>query len=87
MTLPYERSKAVLATADFLRRLASPYTENGLKKIPKDVRAEALRLLRHYPHPYELHEAAKAAPGIFDVKAGYDLPYESAPEKSTFPQP
>lgn len=77
MTLPYERSRAVLATANFLRRLASPYNTNGLKKIPKDVREEARRLLRHYPHAYELHEAAKAAPAVFDVQAGYDLP-ESA---------
>jgi hypothetical protein len=77
MTLPYERARAVLAADEFLRRLASPYVANGLKKIPKDVRDEARRLLRHYPHPYELHAAAKAAPDVFDVQAGYDLP-ESA---------
>lgn len=82
MTLPYERSRAVIQTGDFLRRLISPYTENGLKKIPKAVREEALRLLRHYPHPYELHEAAKAAPDIFDVQAGYDLPYSQSETES-----
>lgn len=74
MTVPYERSRAVLATAEFLRRLASPYTQDGLKKIPTDVRAEARALLRHYPLPYELHVAAKAAPTIFAAQAEYDLP-------------
>lgn len=75
MTLPYERSRAVIDTADFLRRLASAYGHNSIKKIPSAVRREARMLLRHYPHPYELHEAAQKAPDVFDVKAGYDLPY------------
>ena len=30
-------------------RLASPYVEGGIKGIRREVRAEALRLLRHYP--------------------------------------
>jgi len=72
MTLPYQRAHAVLSAADFLRRLASPYWPDGIKKVPKAVREEARRLLKHYPHPYELHEAAKAAPDIFAVQAGYD---------------
>lgn len=73
MTLPYQRSHAVLSTADFLRRLSSPYWPDGIKNVPKAVREEARQLLKHYPHPYELHEAAKEAPDIFDVRAGYDL--------------
>lgn len=77
MTVPYERTRAVFAAAEFLRRLASPYGANAIKKIPAEVRAEARRLLRHYPHPYDLHAAATAAPEVFSVQAGYDLP-ESA---------
>lgn len=66
MTLPYERTRAVINTHDFLVRLLSPYNENGIKRIPKAVREEALWLLRHYPRPYDLHAAAKGAPGVFD---------------------
>lgn len=77
MTLPYERFRAVLITREFLLKLSSPYN-GGYKKIPKEIREIARGLLRHYPHAYELHEAAKVAPQIFDTQAGYDLPYEGA---------
>jgi hypothetical protein len=56
MTLPYERTRSVMNTRDFLLRLASPYG-GGLKRIPKDVRDEARRLLRHYPHSFDLSSA------------------------------
>lgn len=89
MTLPYERSRAVISTREFLCKISSPYN-GGYKKVPTEVRQMARMLLRHYPHAYELHEAAKAAPDIFDAQAGYDLPYDSdnpAPEKSASPRP
>lgn len=82
MTLPYQRSYAVIQTSNFLLRLANPYVEGGIKKIPKAVREEARRLLKHYPHPYDLHAAAKVAPDIFDVQAGYDLPYDNQTERT-----
>ena len=50
MTLPEESNRAVAATREFLVRLASPYVEDGIKGIRREVRAEALRLLRHYPY-------------------------------------
>lgn len=56
MTLPNERTRSVLNTHGFLLRLATPYG-GGLKRIPKDVRAEARRLLRHYPHWFDLGRA------------------------------
>lgn len=82
MTLPYQRSYAVIQTSNFLLRLANPYVDGGIKKIPKAVRDEARRLLKHYPHPYDLHAAAKVAPDIFDVQAGYDLPYPADVEST-----
>lgn len=66
MTLPYERTRSVVNTHDFLVRLISPYNKDGIKRIPKAVRQEALALLRHYPHPYDIHAAAKLAPDVFD---------------------
>ena len=49
MTLPEQSDRAVAQTRDFLVRLTSPYVEGGIKGIRREVRAEALRLLRHYP--------------------------------------
>ena len=63
MTLPAERTSAVIRTQDFLLRLASPYN-GGIKGVPKPVREEARRLLRHYPHWFDLGRA-----GSFDPEA------------------
>lgn len=52
MTLPYESDRAVAQTREFLLRLASPYVEDGIKGIRREVRAEALALLRHYPYSH-----------------------------------
>lgn len=49
MTLPEQSDRAVAQTREFLVRLASPYVEGGIKGIRREVRAEALALLRHYP--------------------------------------
>ena len=49
MTLPEQSDRAVAATREFLVRLTSPYVEGGIKGIRREVRAQALRLLRHYP--------------------------------------
>ena len=49
MTLPEQSDRAVAQTREFLVRLASPYGEDGIKGIRREVRAEALALLRHYP--------------------------------------
>jgi len=68
MTLPDERTRAVIAAHEFLTRLGSPYNKNGIKKIPKAVREEALNILRHFPRPYDLHAAAQCAPDVFDAQ-------------------
>ena len=54
MTIPCERTRAVVYTRDFLFRLSSPYMPDGIKKIPKAVRDEARRLLRHFPSVVDL---------------------------------
>ena len=52
MTLPEQSDRAVAQTREFLVRLTSPYVEGGIKGIRREVRAEALALLRHYPYSY-----------------------------------
>ena len=88
MTLPEQSERAVAATREFLVRLASPYVEGGIKGIRREVRAEALALLRHYPHAWQVsqnrdcpvednatnHDAAPAARAQPDP-AGRDSDY------------
>jgi len=61
MTLPYERTTAVTNTREFLVQLCV----GDIKRIPKDVRARARRLLKHYPSPLDLSMAAEGAPDVF----------------------
>ncbi|QIB49589.1 BPSL0761 family protein [Pseudomonas sp. OIL-1] len=48
MTLPYERTRAVLQTREFLRSLVQN------PALPHDIRDNAKSLLRHYPESHHL---------------------------------
>jgi len=60
MTLPYERTRAVINAREFLFRLSTPYIADGIKRIPAAVRDEARRLLRHYPNVVDLKYAGSS---------------------------
>ena len=62
MTIPSERTRAIIATKDFLLMLLDPKVT---PKVPKAVRDWALGLLRHYPGTYDLMQAHRGAPGSF----------------------
>jgi hypothetical protein len=64
MTIPAERTRSVLQAREFLVRLANPYVPDGIKRIPKAVRQEALRVLRHFPMACEVTD-----PRSFDEQA------------------
>ena len=51
MTLPIERTNAVLRTEQFLIDLCDP---KKYPRVPRAVREEAHRLLRHYPSQYNM---------------------------------
>lgn len=51
MTLPIERTQAVLRTEKFLLKLCIPKESPG---VPEEIRKEAGRLLKHYPSEYNL---------------------------------
>ena len=55
MTLPTERTNAVLRTEKFLMDLRDP---KKYPRVPKAVREEAQRLLRHYPSKYNMKHIA-----------------------------
>jgi hypothetical protein len=53
MTLPLERKNAVLNTEQFLLRLCDP---KSTPRLPKSVREDARRLLKHYPTKFDMLE-------------------------------
>jgi len=65
MTLPCERKNAVDRTRDFLTDLLDP---KKTPRVPRAVRENAYRCLKHYPMPFEMEEAAEQAPQIFGDK-------------------
>lgn len=61
MTLPDERYRAIKWTEEFLKDLCD---RDKTPRVPKAVRQQASRLLRHYPSKYDLDRMAERAPGI-----------------------
>ena len=66
MTLPIERTNAVLRTEKFLLKLCIPKES---PKVPKSIREEARRLLRHYPSQYSMCHIADSFEEIKDERA------------------
>ena len=62
MTTPYERTRAILETKEFLELLLDPVRTPG---APEAVREHARRLLRHYPDYANLRLANLALPNTF----------------------
>jgi hypothetical protein len=58
MTMPDERSRAILQAREFLVRLA----HGGVRSVPSHVRNEALRLLRHFPNENDVEILARRCP-------------------------
>ena len=61
MTLPDERYRAIMHTADFLLSLCSAART---PRVPKSIREEARRLLRHYPTYYDMQQLESLAPEV-----------------------
>lgn len=59
MTVPEQRTLAVLQTRVFLEELAASGAREG---VPDDVSREAVRLLRHYPSPSNIQATHLLAP-------------------------
>jgi hypothetical protein len=51
MTIPAERTRAVLHTERFLLDLCNP---KKTPRVPKQIREEARRLLKHYPTQFSM---------------------------------
>jgi hypothetical protein len=64
MTLPIERTNAVLRTEKFLMDLRDP---KKYPRVPRAVREEAQRLLRHYPSKYDMKYIADSFEPIKEI--------------------
>lgn len=51
MTLPCERTNAVVSVESFLRDLRDP---KKTPRVPREVREQASRLLKHYPTKFDM---------------------------------
>lgn len=63
MTVPVERTNAVIWTESFLIDLLDP---KKTPRVPKSIRDQARRLLRHYPSKFEMDIIADREDGVED---------------------
>ncbi|WP_323744842.1 BPSL0761 family protein [Noviherbaspirillum soli] len=68
MTTPFERTRAVLKTREFLCALAHHPTRTP--GVPEAVRQQAVTLLRHYPGTGDMSLAHGAIPNWFGPPDG-----------------
>lgn len=64
MTVPRERTNAVIFTKTFLLELIDP---KRTPRVPKAIRQEAYRLLRHYPSQPEMEIISAREDGESEV--------------------
>jgi len=62
MTIPPERTRAVICTREFLRDLLDA---RATPKVPRAIRERAYRCLKHYPGTRDILEVVKHAPGTW----------------------
>lgn len=62
MTIPFERTRALIQTYELLKRLQDP---QETPRVPRWLRQEARALLRHYPTYSNIELAHKALPDWF----------------------
>ena len=61
MTLPDERYRAIQQTRQFLIGMLD---KSKYPRIPREVRQEAYRLLRHYPSDWDIERLAEKSPDV-----------------------
>lgn len=72
MTTANERYRALMMASTFLHDLTDP---NITKRVPKEIRAKARRILRHYPWPVDIDAITNLT-----LKAGTEWLDRTAPE-------
>lgn len=62
MTIPFERTRALIHTYELLKRLQDP---KETPRVPRWLRGHAKALLKHYPSYGDIEQAHKALPDLF----------------------
>lgn len=62
MTIPYERTRAVVQTRELLKRLLDP---KATPRVPRWLRGQAETLLRHYPTFADIERVHRDVPDLF----------------------
>jgi hypothetical protein len=62
MTIPYQRTRALVETKLFLQDLTDPA---ATPRVPKRFRDAARALLQHYPSLFDIEKAHKELPDVF----------------------
>ena len=75
MTIPYERTRALIETKSFLLKLVDA---ERLPYVPEEVRQHAEYLLRHYPSYADIELAHRALPDLY----GPVPPFQQLPLKT-----
>ena len=65
MTLPDERYRSIMQARRLLEELCDPRLT---PRVAAGIRDRARGALRHYPGEYDMKEAARAAPGVFQER-------------------
>lgn len=71
MTVPWERSRAVNATREFLQNLVNDTT------VDVQLRTHAGYLLRHYPTEYQILRVGQVEHALYGLRVGAQLPPEA----------
>lgn len=66
MTMPNERTSALLHTKEFLRSLLDP---KKTPRVPRAIRIQAYWCLRHYPAEYQIKDIPSFAKDFGKLKA------------------
>jgi hypothetical protein len=53
--------------------MMNPALPDGFKRVPRHVREEARRLMRHYPGVVDMSLAGERAPNVFDPEEAWRL--------------
>lgn len=65
MTMPFERTNAVMRTEQFLVDLLDP---KKTPRIPRDIRRAAGSLLKHYPNRFDMEIISMREDGVDNTK-------------------
>lgn len=68
MTLPYERTRALVFARQLLTDLLDP---KKTPRIPRDIRSRAQHALRHYPTFYEVLSIAQNEVGGANLRGAF----------------